>query len=107
MVKSEAARYGVVPVGSEIVGLIPKKAIEMAADYFLQGENFSPAQVFENRLQAALTGEPLDPPGKQGKLAALAHPILHAAAGPTATPGRRSGSPLAGPFAPSPRHIAA
>src|SRR5260370_42198138 len=33
MVKREAERYGVVPVGSEIVGLIPKKAIEMAADY--------------------------------------------------------------------------
>ena len=26
MVKREAARYGVMPVGSEIVGLIPKKA---------------------------------------------------------------------------------
>src|SRR5256885_5894446 len=57
MVKREAERYGTVPVGSEIVGLIPKKAIEMAADYFLQVENFSPAQVFENRLHAALTGE--------------------------------------------------
>jgi len=36
MVKREAARYGAAPVGSEIVGLIPKKAIEMATDYFLQ-----------------------------------------------------------------------
>src|SRR5713226_9757577 len=36
MVKREAARYGVIPVGSEIVGLVPKKAIEMAADFFLQ-----------------------------------------------------------------------
>src|ERR1700720_3395817 len=43
-VKREAERYGVMPVGSEIVGLVPKKAIEMAADYFLQLENFSPAQ---------------------------------------------------------------
>src|SRR3954462_472613 len=56
MVKREAERYGVVPVSSEIVGLIPKKAIEMAADYFLQVENFSPEQVFENRLEAALSG---------------------------------------------------
>src|SRR3954462_7714924 len=56
MVRAEAARYGVVPVSSEIVGLIPKKAIEMAADYFLQVENFSPEQVFENRLEAALSG---------------------------------------------------
>src|SRR3984893_15929619 len=66
MVKREAARYGVFPVGSEIVGLIPKKAIEMAADYFLQVENFSPAQVFENRLQAALTGQSLEPAAKDG-----------------------------------------
>ncbi len=56
MVKREAARYGAMPVGSEIVGLIPKKAIEMAADYFLQVENFSPEQIFENKLEAALTG---------------------------------------------------
>src|ERR1700741_1049088 len=69
MVKREAARYGAIPVGSEIVGLIPKKAIEMAADYFLQVENFSPAQVFENRLQAALTGEQLQPVSKESKLA--------------------------------------
>src|SRR5712692_7779287 len=40
MVKREAARYGVIPVGSEIVGLIPKKAIEMAADYFFAGGEF-------------------------------------------------------------------
>jgi len=59
------------PVGSEIVGLVPKKAIEMAADFFLQFENFSPAQVFENKLEAALRGAPLDV-AKNGKLAGLA-----------------------------------
>src|SRR5437763_517173 len=31
LVKREAARYGVIPVSSEIVGLIPKKALEQAA----------------------------------------------------------------------------
>src|ERR1700739_976297 len=61
MVKREAARYGVVPVGSEIVGLVPKKAIEMAADYFLQFEDFSPAQILENKLAAALSGASLEP----------------------------------------------
>ena len=40
MVKREAARYGVMPVSSEIVGLIPKKALEQAAEWFLQVENF-------------------------------------------------------------------
>jgi formiminotetrahydrofolate cyclodeaminase len=101
MVKREAARYGVMPVGSEIVGLIPKKAIEMAADYFLQVENFSPEQVFENRLQAALTGESLVPAAKEGKLAGLAQPFLEAVAAPTATPGGGSVSALAGALAAS------
>ena len=39
MVKREAARYGVMPISSEIVGLIPKKALEQAAEWFLQVEN--------------------------------------------------------------------
>src|ERR1700731_2796061 len=99
MVKREAARYGAIPVGSEIVGLIPKKAIEMATDYFLQVENFSPAQVFENRLQAALTGQSLEPVAKEGKLAALAEPFLEAVAAPTATPGGGCVSALAGALA--------
>jgi formiminotetrahydrofolate cyclodeaminase len=99
MVKREAQRYGVVPVGSEIVGLIPKKAIEMAADYFLQVENFSPAQVFENRLQAALTGEVLDPSAKEGQLGHLARPFLDAVAAPHATPGGGSVAAFAGALA--------
>ena len=101
MVKREAARYGVMPVGSEIVGLIPKKAMEMAADYFLQVENFSPVQVFENRLQAVLTGEPLEAREKQGKLAGLARPFLEAVAAPTATPGGGSAAAFAGALAAS------
>jgi glutamate formiminotransferase len=85
MVKREAARYGVLPVGSEIVGLVPKKAIEMAADFFLQLENFSPSQVFENKLSTVLTGAPAE--SKEGKLASLARPFLEAVAEPAATPG--------------------
>src|SRR5260370_24874433 len=77
MVKREAERYGVVPVGSEIVGLVPKKAIEMAADFFLQLENFSPAQVFENKLSEALSGVPMEVT-KDGKLAGLACALLGA-----------------------------
>jgi len=94
IVKREAERYGAIPVGSEIVGLVPKKAIEMAADYFLQLENFSPAQVFENKLAAALTGAPLE--AKDGKLASLARPFLDAVATPSATPGGGSVSAFAG-----------
>ncbi len=97
MVKREAARYGAMPVGSEIVGLIPKKAIEMAVDYFLQLENFSPSQVFENKLEAALSGAPLGT--KEGKLAGVARPFLEAVASATATPGGGSVSAYAGAMA--------
>jgi glutamate formiminotransferase / formiminotetrahydrofolate cyclodeaminase len=93
MVKREAERYGVTIVGSEIVGLIPKRAIELTADFYLQLENFSPAQVFENKLEASLGGAASEGPGK---LASLAQPFLDAVAEPTATPGGGSVAALAG-----------
>jgi glutamate formiminotransferase / formiminotetrahydrofolate cyclodeaminase len=93
MVKREAERYGVSIVGSEIVGLIPKRAIELTADFYLQLENFSPAQVFENRIEASFAGASAEGPGK---LAALAQPFLDAVAEPTATPGGGSVAALAG-----------
>jgi formiminotetrahydrofolate cyclodeaminase len=99
MVKREAQRYGAVPVGSEIVGLIPKKAIEMSLDYFLQLENFSPAQVFENKLESVLSGAPAEAPG--GKLANLARPFLDAVSEPAATPGGGSVSAFAAALAAS------
>jgi glutamate formiminotransferase / formiminotetrahydrofolate cyclodeaminase len=100
LVKREAERYGAVPVGSEIVGLIPKKAIEMAADFFLQLENFAPAQVFENKLAAVLSGAPLEAV-REGKLGGLARPFLEAVAAPAATPGGGSVSAFAGALAAS------
>src|SRR5712675_1778328 len=99
MVKREAARYAAIPVGSEIVGLIPKKAIEMAADYFLQVENFSPEQIFENKLESALTGTTANTGAIDGKLATLARPFLDALAAPTATPGGGSVAAFAGAMA--------
>ena len=50
MVKREAQHYGCSVTGSEIVGLVPRKAIELAAEYYLQLENFSPSRILENRL---------------------------------------------------------
>src|SRR5438067_12124981 len=57
MVRSEAARYGAAPVSSEIVGLIPKKALEQAAEWFLQVENFDSSLILENRLAAVMGGK--------------------------------------------------
>lgn len=94
MVKREAERYGVTIVGSEIVGLIPKRALEITSEFYLQLENFSPAQVFENRMEASLAGVPaLEAPGR---LASLAQPFLDAVAQPTAVPGGGSVSAFAG-----------
>jgi len=78
---------------------VPKKAIEMAADFFLQLENFSPAQVFENKLTDALSGAPPTTTARGGKLAGLARPFLDAVAAPAATPGGGSVSAFAGALA--------
>lgn len=53
-VRREAARYGVQVAGSEIVGLIPQAALDRAAEYYLQIENFAPGVVLENRIEAAM-----------------------------------------------------
>lgn len=54
LIKREAARYGVPVVGSEIVGLVPQEALNQAAEYYLQLENFRPEMVLEERLAQAL-----------------------------------------------------
>lgn len=56
-VRREAARYGVGVAGSEIVGLIPRDAIDRAAEYFLQIENFSRELILENRIEAAFAAK--------------------------------------------------
>lgn len=50
MVKMEAQRYGVPVVGSEVIGLVPMKALIDAAEYYLQIENFSMDQILEKRV---------------------------------------------------------
>ena len=56
LVKREAERCGVAITGSEIIGLVPRRAIELTAEFYLQLENFSAAQVLKNRMEAALEG---------------------------------------------------
>ncbi len=50
MIKMEAKRYGVSVVGSEVIGLLPMKALIDCAEYYLQIENFSIDQVLEKRI---------------------------------------------------------
>jgi hypothetical protein len=51
-VRREAERHGCTIAGSELIGLLPRKAIEQSPESFLLLEHFSPAQVIENRLAA-------------------------------------------------------
>ena len=60
MVKREAERHGCAVTGSEIIGLIPRKALDISAEYYLQLENFSPARVLENRLATAAGAVPAE-----------------------------------------------
>src|SRR6516162_6263483 len=87
MVKREAARYGVQPMSSEIVGLIPKKALESAAEWFLQVENFDSSLILENRLAAVMGGKMA-----VGGLRAGVEPFIEQLAAPTPAPGGGSAS---------------
>jgi len=82
-VRREAERYGAGVVGSEIVGLIPRKAIELSAEYFLRCENFRPELVLEQRIAEVLTS--------RGGL----QDFLDALASPAATPGGGSAAAAA------------
>ncbi len=93
-VKREAARYGVAPVSSEIVGLIPKKALEQAAEWFLQVENFDSSLILENRLAAVMGGKMA-----VGGLRAGVEPFIEQLAAPTATPGGGSAAAASGAMA--------
>jgi len=86
-VKREAARYGVLAQSSEIVGLVPKRAIESAAEWFLQVENFDTSLILENRLVSVMGGKTA-----VGGLRAGVEPFIEQLAAPTAVPGGGSAS---------------
>jgi len=50
MIKFEAERYGVKVIGSELIGLLPSKALFCVAEYYLGLEDFQEDQIMENRL---------------------------------------------------------
>jgi glutamate formiminotransferase/formiminotetrahydrofolate cyclodeaminase len=93
-VKREAERYGCVPVSSEIVGLIPKLALEQAAEWFLQVESFDSSLILENRLDAVMSAQIA-----VGGLRAGVEPFIEQLAAPTATPGGGSAAAAAAAMA--------
>ena len=50
-VRDEAARMGVEVFSTEIVGLVPKKALDTDAEYFKKLENLTADKILENRLR--------------------------------------------------------
>jgi glutamate formiminotransferase len=82
MVKREADRHGTAVTGSEIIGLLPRRAIELSAEYYLQFENLSPARILENRLAAASGAVPVEiskPENPDGTMRSLLAALREAA----------------------------
>jgi glutamate formiminotransferase / formiminotetrahydrofolate cyclodeaminase len=101
-VKREAQRHGVQPLSSEIVGLIPKRALEDAAEWFLQVENFNSSLILENRLTAVMGGKMA-----VGGFRAGIEPFVEQLAAPTATPGGGSAAAAVGAMAAALAHMVA
>lgn len=56
MVKMEAAAHGVIPTWSEVVGLIPERALFDAGARHVQLRGFTPAMVLDRRVREAIAG---------------------------------------------------
>jgi len=76
------------------VGLIPKKALEDAAEWFLQIENFDSSLILENRLAAVMSGKLA-----VGGIRAGVEPFIEQIAAPTAAPGGGCASAASGAMA--------
>ena len=56
-VRLEAKKHGVGIAGSQLIGLVPRKALEAAAAHYLEIEDFELDNVLENRLERLLDDE--------------------------------------------------
>ncbi len=90
-VRAEAADRGVNVAGSEIVGLIPQKAIEQVVESYLQVENFTPEMILENRLADVMAQAVV-----KSTMADELGPFIDRVAAPEPVPGGGSIAALAG-----------
>lgn len=102
-VSREAAAAGTTVIGSEIVGLVPKKALEMTAEHYLKIENFKADLILENRL-ATVLAENRPSPGASADNAARSllagcEAFIDSVAAPTPAPGGGSVAAAAGALA--------
>jgi glutamate formiminotransferase/formiminotetrahydrofolate cyclodeaminase len=99
-VTREAAGHGVDVIGSEIVGLVPRQALEDAAVQHLKVESYHPQLVFENRLEQIIREQTSSVAQEKARtLRSMAEAFVTAVAAPTATPGGGSVSALGGALA--------
>jgi glutamate formiminotransferase len=54
-VQSEAARYGVDIASTEIIGLVPRRALDEATARLIKCENFSVDRILEHGIETALS----------------------------------------------------
>src|SRR6266568_6315680 len=80
-VKAEAEHYGVSIAASEIVGLIPQKAIEQAVEFYLRIETFKPEMILENRLAEVMSRGPVQAPAQPAQPPAQPAPMADALLG--------------------------
>lgn len=92
MIRREAERYGVTIHHSELVGLIPQEALNDAAVWYLQLDQFTPEQILEQRLMELMRTQP-------ASTAPLEHSFLEALAAATPTPGGGSAAAHTGAVA--------
>ena len=95
----EAVAQSITIAGSEVVGLVPRRALEDAAVRYLKVENFHPDLVFENRLARVMESGAAAKRAAASSLRSLAEGFVHAVASETPTPGGGSVSALAGALA--------
>jgi glutamate formiminotransferase/formiminotetrahydrofolate cyclodeaminase len=89
LIRREAQRYGVSIHHSELVGLIPQAALNQAATWYLQLDQFEPDQILEQRL-ANVISNTMANETEQADL------FLQALAAPTPAPGGGSAAAYTG-----------
>lgn len=98
-VSREAAAQRVAVLGSEIVGLIPRRALEDTAVQYLKVENYHPQLVFENRLEQIIGEQAVPAAEGTPTFRSMAEAFVNAVAAPTPTPAGGSIAALAGGLA--------
>ena len=98
-VSREAAAQGVEVLSSEIVGLVPRQALENTAVQYLKVENYHPQLVFENRLEQIMRDETASASDGTRTFRSMVEAFASAVAAPTPTPAGGSIAALSGGLA--------